>query len=201
MAARFLGRVGLGQYPTIDDFRFGQEVTFTTDGRPFLYYLSRSWILDGEGNRIRPSATETGYLRPLPDNEVELLLTHPTGFAEIWFGKVTITDIQDARSRAHARSCRPTASCGPQRRRGQCRFAALRAGQRRTAVDLRRHGGGGAADVEPPLRPSDSTDPTGRGMTEAADVRLRAGAIASRRNVSWCSPPSPNCGTRPRNRS
>lgn len=89
--------VGLGQYPTIDDFRFGQEVTFTTDGRPFLYYLSRSWILDEEGNRIRPSATETGYLRPLPDNEVELLLTHPTGFAEIWLGKVTITDIQDAR--------------------------------------------------------------------------------------------------------
>jgi hypothetical protein len=24
--------VGLGQYPTIEDFRFGQEVSFSTDG-------------------------------------------------------------------------------------------------------------------------------------------------------------------------
>ena len=34
--------VGLGTYPTIEDFRFGQEVTFTNDGRPFLHYESKS---------------------------------------------------------------------------------------------------------------------------------------------------------------
>ncbi len=28
--------VGTGQYPTIEDFRFGQEAVFSTDGRPFL---------------------------------------------------------------------------------------------------------------------------------------------------------------------
>ena len=89
--------LGLGQYPTIDDFRFSQEVKFRTDGRPFIGYTSRSWILDDEGQRIRPAGTETGFLRALPDNEVELLLSHPTGFAELWFGKVTVTDIQDAR--------------------------------------------------------------------------------------------------------
>ena len=38
--------VGLGHYPTIEDFRFGQEVSFITDGRPFLSYASRSWLLD-----------------------------------------------------------------------------------------------------------------------------------------------------------
>ena len=42
-------------YPTIEEFRFGQEVTFSTDGRPFLSYWSRTWLLDDEGNRIRPS--------------------------------------------------------------------------------------------------------------------------------------------------
>lgn len=88
--------VGLGQYPDIEDFRFAQHVTFTTDGRPFLYYLSRSWIIDDEGKRIRPSATETGYLRPAPDNAVEMLLVHPTGFAEIWYGDVVVTGLENA---------------------------------------------------------------------------------------------------------
>lgn len=89
--------VGLGQYPTLEDFRFSQQATFATDGRPFLTYHSRSWLIDDEGNRIRPSASEVGYLRPLPDNQVELLLQHPTGISEIWLGQVTVTGIEDAR--------------------------------------------------------------------------------------------------------
>ncbi|MFI0431672.1 MAG: FABP family protein [Candidatus Nanopelagicales bacterium] len=88
--------VGLGQYPTIEEFRFFQEVTVTTDGRPFLTYHSRSWIVDDEGERIRPSGTEVGYLRPLPDNEVEFLLQHPTGITEVWFGRVEVTGLTDS---------------------------------------------------------------------------------------------------------
>ena len=38
--------VGTGQYPGIEDFRFGQEISFATDGRPFMAYISRSWLLD-----------------------------------------------------------------------------------------------------------------------------------------------------------
>jgi hypothetical protein len=88
--------VGLGHYPTISPFRFFQEVTYGHDGRPFLSYHSRSWLIDDDGNRIRPSGTEFGYLRPLPDNEVELLLQHPTGISEIWYGRVEVTDLVDA---------------------------------------------------------------------------------------------------------
>lgn len=88
--------VGLGQYPTIEDFRFHQDLTISTDGRPFLQYVSRSWVIDDDGNRVRPSASETGYLRPRPDNEVEFLLVHPTGITEIWFGKVEVTSIVNA---------------------------------------------------------------------------------------------------------
>lgn len=89
--------VGLGQYPTIEDFQFTQQVTFATDGRPFLSYHSRSWLIDADGNLIRPSASEVGYLRPLPDNQVEWLMQHPTGIAEIWIGQVTVTSIDNAR--------------------------------------------------------------------------------------------------------
>ena len=79
---------GHGDYPTIDAFEFGQEVGFTHDGRPFLHYLSRTWLVDEEGNPGRPLALETGFLRVRPDHEVELLLAHPTGFVEIYYGQV-----------------------------------------------------------------------------------------------------------------
>ena len=88
--------VGTGQYPTIEDFRFGQEISFSTDGRPFLTYWSRSWLLDDEGTRIRPLASESGFVRPRPENHLEMQLSHPTGYSEIWYGKVEITGIEQA---------------------------------------------------------------------------------------------------------
>ena len=88
--------VGTGQYPTIEDFRFGQEVAFASDGRPFLSYRSRSWLLDDDGNRVRPLATETGFWRPKDDNRVEITLAHPTGYAEIWYGRLEVTGLENA---------------------------------------------------------------------------------------------------------
>ena len=40
---------GHGEYPTIEPFQFGQELIFQQDGRPFIHYLSRAWIVDDEG--------------------------------------------------------------------------------------------------------------------------------------------------------
>ena len=88
--------VGLGTYPGIEDFRFGQEVSFATDGRPFLQYASRSWILNDEGEQIRPSAMEVGFWRPQADNHVEVLLTHSTGILETMLGTVEITNLESA---------------------------------------------------------------------------------------------------------
>jgi hypothetical protein len=88
--------VGVVGYPTHEDLQYGQEVTFATDGRPFLSYWSRTWLLDDAGERVRPLATEAGFWRPRPDNKVELLLAHPTGYAEVWVGDVTVTGIVDA---------------------------------------------------------------------------------------------------------
>lgn len=79
---------GVGGYPTIDDFRFEQEVTFSQNGKPFLAYTSRSWILDADGSRVRPAAMETGFWRPQDSGRLEVLLSHPTGFAEVWEGSV-----------------------------------------------------------------------------------------------------------------
>jgi hypothetical protein len=92
-----LGRwrgVGVGGYPTIESYRYGEELSFSHNGKPFLIYSSRTWLLDEEGNPARPSHLETGYWRPQPDGAVEVLLVHPTGIAEIYLGQVTGTRVE-----------------------------------------------------------------------------------------------------------
>ncbi|MFZ5869043.1 MAG: FABP family protein [Actinomycetota bacterium] len=97
---------GVVGYPTMEEVRFGQEVEFRHDGRPFLHYRSQAWLLDDDGNQVRPLASETGYWRvpqppaeepahaelnpeaQQPGTEIEVLLAHPTGFVEIYLGRV-----------------------------------------------------------------------------------------------------------------
>ncbi len=77
---------GHGDYPTIDKFEYGQELIFQQDGRPFFHYMARSWIIDEDGEKVRDAAQETGFIRCRPGGKVELVLTHMSGFAEVWYG-------------------------------------------------------------------------------------------------------------------
>lgn len=84
---------GVVGYPTMEtDQRFGQEITFSHDGRPFLSYSSQTWLLDDEGRQGKSLAAETGYWRPVgaPGGSagigLEVLLTHPTGIVEVYLG-------------------------------------------------------------------------------------------------------------------
>lgn len=105
--AFLLGRwagAGVVGYPTMDEVRFGQEIEFRHDGRPFLHYRSQTWLLDDEGQQVRPLASESGFWRvpqgpdgpaheqtdpgaQQPGTDVEVLLAHPTGFVEIYLGR------------------------------------------------------------------------------------------------------------------
>lgn len=77
---------GVVGYPTIESVQFGQEVECRHDGRPFLEWHSRTWLLDEQGQQVRPLATEAGFWRAFPGGEVELLLSHPTGVVELYYG-------------------------------------------------------------------------------------------------------------------
>jgi hypothetical protein len=84
---------GVIGYPSMEsDLQFGQEISFRHDGRPFLTYTSLTWLLDDAGEKVRPLASETGYWRVGPGDgvptDVEVLLTHPTGFVEIFVGRI-----------------------------------------------------------------------------------------------------------------
>jgi len=87
---------GIGGYPTIESFRFGQEISFSHNGKPFLIYTSRTWRLDEEGQIGPPLGTESGYWRPRPDSQVEVMLAHPTGIVEIYLGEISGTRIEMA---------------------------------------------------------------------------------------------------------
>jgi len=79
---------GHGEYDGIEPFQFGQEIIFQQDGRPFIHYMSRSWITDAEGNHVREAAQETGFIRPQEDGTIEWVLTHNLGYVEIWYGEL-----------------------------------------------------------------------------------------------------------------
>ncbi|MFJ9431343.1 FABP family protein [Streptomyces sp. NPDC101490] len=79
---------GKGGYPTLDaDFAYAQEVTFSHDGRPFLHYEARAWLIDPDGTPLRPAARDSGWWRLRPGGAVEALITQPTGIAEIMVGE------------------------------------------------------------------------------------------------------------------
>ena len=96
---------GVGGYPTIESFNFGQEIVFSHVGKPVLEYHSASWLLADDGTRVRPLATEAGFWRPRPEGKLEVTMAHPTGFAEIWDGEVTGAKIEmrtDIVARTHS---------------------------------------------------------------------------------------------------
>jgi hypothetical protein len=93
---------GRGGYPTIEeDFDYAQEIRISHDGRPFLSYESRAWLLDTRSRPVRPAGRESGWWRPvLADgshtDEVEVLLTTPTGVMELYYGRVDGTRLEIA---------------------------------------------------------------------------------------------------------
>lgn len=80
-------------YPTIDGpYSYGQQIVFAHDGRPFLSYEARAWLLDDTGAVIRPAARETGFWRPQADGTLEVLIAHATGIVEVFYGRaLTLT--------------------------------------------------------------------------------------------------------------
>jgi hypothetical protein len=84
---------GQGGFPRPEDYNFAQEVRISHDGRPFLKYESRSWLLDEESKPAGEWAVESGFWRPVlvddrPTDDMEAVMISPDGVAEIYVGKV-----------------------------------------------------------------------------------------------------------------
>lgn len=88
MIGRWEG-TGKGTYPGTEDFDFGQQIDFAQNGGDYLHYLSQTFEVDDEGLAVRPLTMETGFWRPQGDGSVEVVMCHPSGHAEVWYGRIT----------------------------------------------------------------------------------------------------------------
>ena len=78
---------GLAQYPSLlGEFSYGQQIAFGHDGRPFLAYEARAWLLNPAGKVLRPAAREVGWWRVDEDETIEVVLAHMFGICEIYYG-------------------------------------------------------------------------------------------------------------------
>lgn len=90
---------GQGGFPDVEDFDFAQEIRISHDGRPFLAYESRAWILDADSKPVRMAGRELGFWRPVlvddrPGDEMEATMMTPTGVTELYLGRVTGTRLE-----------------------------------------------------------------------------------------------------------
>jgi hypothetical protein len=90
---------GQGGFPEPEDFDFAQEVRISHDGRPFLAYESRIWILDADSKPVRMAERELGWWRPVlvddrPGDEMEATMMTPSGVMELYVGRVAGTRLE-----------------------------------------------------------------------------------------------------------
>ncbi|HEY0000474.1 MAG TPA: FABP family protein [Actinoplanes sp.] len=105
---------GQGGFPAEEDYNFGQEVRISHDGRPFLRYEARSWLLDDDSKALGEWEAESGFWRPVladgrATDEMEATMISPEGVAEIYLGKtIGTTRLEiEADAVAHTPSGRP----------------------------------------------------------------------------------------------
>jgi THAP4-like, heme-binding beta-barrel domain len=81
---------GTGGYPTIEPFRYREELVFEHVGDPFLLYRQESWSPAEE-----PVHFERGFLRPgAAAGSLELVLAHPIGVTEVAHGTLDGTTLE-----------------------------------------------------------------------------------------------------------
>jgi hypothetical protein len=88
MIGRWEGN-GKATYPGSEDYDFGQQIDFAHNGQDYLHYLSQTFELGEDGTPVRSLSMETGFWRPQADGSLEVVMCHPAGYAEVWYGQIT----------------------------------------------------------------------------------------------------------------
>ena len=85
---------GKATYPGTEDFDFGQQIDFAHNGGNYLHYLSQMFEVDDQGLAIRPRLAWRLVLAPQPDGGLEVVMCHPAGYAEVWYGSISGSKIE-----------------------------------------------------------------------------------------------------------
>ncbi|MFJ6844569.1 FABP family protein [Streptomyces griseoluteus] len=130
---------GVHDFPGSEKCNFGQEVSFTHDGRDFLEYRSHTWVLDSEGNKVRPLESEAGFWRIDAERKITVTMTRDDGVVEIWYGELADKKPQiDLVTDAVARTPESPAYTGGKRLYGYVKGDLMWVGEKQTPeVELR----------------------------------------------------------------
>ena len=79
---------GNGAWPGLGEFHFGQRVDFSSNGGPFLHYLSQTYWLDDDNHPVRPFTMETGFWFPHDDASLDVVLADADGWVENYTGNI-----------------------------------------------------------------------------------------------------------------
>lgn len=83
---------GRGEFPTIEPFEYLESLSFAGDHRPFLHYEQKTERRNAGQTQYIPSHWESGFLRLLPNGEVELVNTQASGRLERLTGSLEQTE-------------------------------------------------------------------------------------------------------------
>jgi hypothetical protein len=75
---------GRGSYPTIQDFKYTETTSFNHVGKPWIGF-SQSTKSKESG---APLHSESGFIRLLPEGNIELAVAHTFGIVEIYTGSM-----------------------------------------------------------------------------------------------------------------
>ena len=68
---------------------FAVAVDFTENGAAYLHYIMQWFATDDAGSPTRCLGVETGFWRPKADGQVEVVIAHPEGVAEVYIGQIS----------------------------------------------------------------------------------------------------------------
>jgi hypothetical protein len=85
---------GRGEFPTIEPFEYLETISFSGDHRPFLHYEQKAKrrAMSASQTEYIPSHWESGFLRLLPNGEVELINAQGSGRLERLTGSLEETE-------------------------------------------------------------------------------------------------------------
>ena len=85
---------GRGEFPTIEPFEYRETLLFSSDGRLFLHFEQKAKRRNVGQTEYVPSHWESGFIRPLPNGEVELISAQTGGRLERLTGSLEQTETE-----------------------------------------------------------------------------------------------------------
>ncbi len=80
---------GRGEFPTLQPFEYLETLCFEMDaGRELIHYVQKTQRRNSSQENFAPSHWESGFIRPLPENEIEVVNSQSGGRLEVLTGSL-----------------------------------------------------------------------------------------------------------------